>query len=109
MKDKILYKKHERINIALWLSIGIFVLLLLFFLQSIASIEKTTSKRQLESLQNAINRSITQCYAVEGMYPPDLEYLTNHYGITFDQDVFLVDYNFFGSNLFPEVTILRKG
>ena len=48
------------------------------------------------------------CYAAEGVYPPDLQYLKDHYGLTYDETEFLVDYEAYGSNLMPEVTVLRK-
>lgn len=76
------------------------------FVLGIESVSATTSAKQLESLENALSRSIAQCYAVEGMYPPDLDYLKNHYGLVYDEDAFLVDYQPLGANLAPEVTVL---
>ena len=60
-----------------------------------------------DSLEEALNRSITYCYAVEGAYPESLEYLTKHYGLTYDHDRFFVDYHVSGANLYPDVTILE--
>lgn len=90
------------------LSTAAFLILLLLFLGGIRSVSDTTAAKQLESLQTALSRSIAQCYAVEGMYPPDLQYLKDHYGLTYDEADFLVDYEAYGSNLMPEVTVLRK-
>lgn len=90
------------------LSVAAFLILLLLFLGGIRSVSDTTAAKQLESLQTALSRSIAQCYAVEGMYPPDLQYLKDHYGLTYDETKFLVDYEAYGSNLMPEVTVLRK-
>ena len=87
------------------LSVAAFLILLLLFL---GGIRDTTAAKQLESLQTALSRSIAQCYAVEGMSPPDLQYLKDHYGLTYDETEFLVDYEAYGSNLMPEVTVLRK-
>ena len=91
-----------------WIPILAFVLLFLLFMNGVNSIEETTQSKQLESLRTAITRSVTQCYAVEGFYPSSLDYLVAHYGITYDADMFLVDYEYCGNNLFPEITILRK-
>ena len=90
------------------LSVAAFLILLFLFLGGIRSVSDTTAAKQLESLQTALSRSIAQCYAVEGMYPPDLQYLKDHYGLTYDETEFLVDYEAYGSNLMPEVTVLRK-
>jgi len=74
----------------------------------VAVLGDATADKQEESLKTALHRSITQCYAVEGCYPPDLKYLEEHYGLTFDEELFFVDYVSYGGNLFPEVTVLRK-
>lgn len=85
-----------------------FVILLLFFLSGISSVNTTTLTKQQESLENALTRSISHCYAVEGSYPPSLEYLMANYGLSYDTNVFLVDYEYYGDNLYPDYTILLK-
>lgn len=91
-----------------WLPVLLFVFAVGIFLYGMESVSSTTAAKQKESLETALDRSITQCYAVEGMYPPDLTYLKNHYGLTYDEEVFFVDYTSYGSNLRPEVTVLRR-
>lgn len=85
-----------------------FLLLFVLFLKGISSVSDTTLSKQEESLQTAIDRSVVQCYAVEGTYPPGLSYLEEHYGLFYDHDLFFVDYRSNGSNIFPDITILRK-
>ena len=82
---------------------------MLLFYQGIESLSSGSVRRQRESLENALNRSITYCYAVEGSYPESLEYLKEHYGITYDEDRFFVDYKIVGTNILPDVTIIEKG
>lgn len=93
---------------AFWLPIAAFVLLFVLFLNGIRGLSDTTAAKQKESLETALSRSIAQCYAVEGVYPESLDYLKEHYGLTYDEETFLVDYVSYGSNLRPEVTVLRK-
>lgn len=90
------------------LPIAAFLLLLVLFLGGVRNISDATLARQQESLETALSRSISQCYAVEGVYPPDLEYLKLHYGLTYDESAFFVDYVSYGGNLRPEVTVLRR-
>ncbi len=82
------------------------IIILASFVLGIRSVSQTTSDKQSESLENALFRSIAQCYAVEGMYPPDLDYIKEHYGLTFDENKYLVDYQPVGSNIAPEVVVL---
>ena len=95
---------HELIVLHHALLVGIVILLL--FLWGIQSVSDTTAAKQQESLESALARSIAQCYAVEGMYPPSLNYLKEHYGLTYDENKFFVDYQSIGSNLMPEVNVL---
>ena len=80
---------------------------LAIFAVSLRSISASTRDNQKESLENALNRDIIQCYVIEGTYPPSLDYLKNHYGLTYDEDVFFVDYTPRGANLLPDITILE--
>ena len=79
---------------------------LLFFFQGVYAVDNTTSEEQAKSLEEAIRRSIIQCYAVEGTYPPSLDYLKQHYGIFYDSNLFYVDYTPIGSNIMPDITII---
>lgn len=84
------------------------VFLTVFFatLYGMAQVQKDTNERQILSLNNAINRSVLQCYAVEGTYPPSLEYIKEHYGLYYDEDDFFVDYQSIGSNIMPDITVI---
>ena len=85
-----------------------FVILFILFVRGVSSVSDTTYEKQEESLHTAIERSVVQCYAVEGTYPPSLSYLEEHYGLTYDHDLFFIDYQAYGSNIYPDITILRK-
>ncbi len=85
-----------------------FLLLFILFYNGIQSVSDTTLIKQRESLETALMRSISQCYAVEGSYPPDLEYIVEHYGLIYDESLFYIDYQPIGSNIMPDVTILTK-
>lgn len=100
--------KNEYRRFPVRLSILLGASLLLVFWLLINSVNESTIERQQESLENAINRDIIHCYALEGYYPPSLAYMEEHYGLTYDKDLFFVDYRPIGSNMRPDVTILIK-
>lgn len=60
------------------------------------------------SVAASIRKAAVQCYALEGSYPPDLQWLEAHYGLTVDTDHFHVVYQAFASNLMPEIEVLEK-
>ncbi len=100
-------KGFSKLN-KLKLPIIAFLALFAFFLYGIESVSSTASEKQTESLENAVYRSVAQCYAVEGTYPPSLDYLEKHYGLIYDTDLFFIDYQPIGSNIMPDITIIVK-
>ena len=60
-----------------------FVILFVLFLRGIGSVGESTLSKQQESLEQ-------------------------HYGLLYDEDSFFIDYEYYGSNLLPEVTVLRR-
>lgn len=59
-----------------------------------------------ETLRNGITRACVQCYAIEGRYPPSIEYLEDHYAVQIDEDRYYVFYDGFASNLMPDITVI---
>lgn len=59
-------------------------------------------------LEESIRRAAVTCYAVEGIYPPNLAYLQQHYGIQIDEEQYAVFYEVFGSNMMPDITVLER-
>lgn len=80
----------------------------LFLWKFSSSVEDTTRAVQKEQLREAILRSAIHCYSVEGAYPSSLSYLKEHYGISWNPDEYTVDYEVFGSNLPPSVTVIAR-
>ncbi len=91
-----------------FVSIAVFTLIAICFVQAVEYSGRSTIEKQQESLERAISRDIVQCYAIEGMYPPSLEYMEEHYGLTYDSDTFFVDYQPIAANLYPHFTIILR-
>ena len=88
------------------LSILLFLAVLFFFLFGVRAMESKSEEESLASLRNAIQRACVQCYAIEGRYPPSVEYLEDHYGIVIDRDRYHVFYDGWASNVMPDITVL---
>lgn len=98
----------KRITESVNLSFVFCVAVICVFIIGITFISSKNNKDEKEILVNAINKDIVHCYAVEGYYPPTLEYLSEHYGLTYDSSKYLVDYEPIGNNIMPVVTIVEK-
>jgi len=82
---------------------------LLFFLSALSNLQDGRLSEGRQQLEDAVRRSAVACYAAEGIYPPNLEYMEEHYGIQVDRERYTVIYEVFASNLMPEVTVLENG
>lgn len=100
-------RRHIFQNKAL-VSFFIFLIVLLLFLKGIQGLSQTTVFRQKEQLETALSRAATYSYATNGYYPENLDTLLKEYKINYNQQIFYVDYQVLGGNLFPEITILLK-
>ncbi len=100
--------KNEKKNISAFLPAILMVLVLIVFCFAAGSVSKANDAREKEILQNALDRSITQCYALEGAYPASLSYLVDNYGLTYDSKRYFIDYRYIGSNLRPDTMIIER-
>ena len=57
----------------------------------------------------SIRRAAVQCYALEGIYPVNIEYLVDHYGIRPDRKRFVIHYQFIGDNILPDISVIPLG
>ena len=89
-------------------SILLFIAVICLFLYGIYFISNNSTTDDREILERALNRDIIHCYSVEGMYPPSLSYIENHYGLTYDHEKYIVDYEPVGGNIMPGVMIIER-
>ncbi len=99
-------KTKERSVIGYLISALFLFLCLYLLLVATREISARSKAEQLEVLDQAIQRATIQCYAIEGRYPPSVEYLEEHYGLTIDRDNYHVFYDGWASNIMPEITVL---
>ena len=87
---------------------GVIVLTVCFwFLTAVSNLSADRKAEGKMQLEDVLRRTAVACYAAEGVYPPDLEYMIEHYGIRFDEKQYRVDYQVIASNLMPDITVLE--
>ena len=100
-----------------WLSIGavgsLIIIMLVFgyiLVQFSLESQEDTETQQIQVIESAIRRAAVQCYALEGSYPPNVAYLEENYGISYDHKKYLVHYRavFEGSSLGPEIIVFKN-
>ena len=81
--------------------------ILFFFLSSLSHLQDDSAAEDKEQLEAALTRAAVACYAAEGIYPPNVEYLTQHYGVQINEALYIVKYEVIASNLMPDITVLE--
>ncbi len=74
-----------------------------------SGLSRGSREKSRELTLRAVERAVTECYAIEGRYPPDFAYLEKNYGVRVDGRRYLVDYQAFASNIRPAVQLLERG
>ena len=97
-------KKHTIIIVIVILVLAVFGLIWTFAGSSGQDIREESSF----AIQEAVRRSALQCYVVEGIYPPDLAYLEENYGLQVNTDDYYVTYSAYASNLPPDIIVTAK-
>lgn len=82
-------------------------LVLVWFFAALGNLAQGSGEEARLRLEDALRRAAVACYAAEGVYPPDLDYLTAHYGVQADESRFAVHYEIFADNLMPNITVLE--
>ena len=82
--------------------------ILVFFSTALNSLDSGHDAEDLRQLEDTLRRSCVACYAAEGIYPPDLDYLKDYYGVQVDEERYTVFYSVFAENLMPDITVLEN-
>ena len=76
---------------------------------ALSQVEERNEDEQTRLLEEAVLHSTLTCYAIEGRYPPDIEYLEENYGIIYDDERYIISIDSFASNLLPNIYVLTIG
>ena len=90
-------------------AVALFLALVLAALLLLDGIDAKTDRQETEAVRRAVRNAAMTCFVVEGAYAPDLQYLKDHYGLSYNADRYIVTYDAFASNLMPEINVLVKG
>lgn len=99
-------KGKSRFWIELVMPVTVFLLMGCLFFYGVGDVSVHSEEEGKRTLQDALKRAAVQCYSIEGMYPPDVEYLEDHYGIIYNHQKYIVHYEAFASNIIPDIVVI---
>lgn len=92
-----------------WIYTGLLLIAaVLLVLTAVSNLERGKQQQDIRQLEQVLHRTAVACYAVEGAYPPDVAYMRQHYGLTYDESRYIVHYDLFASNFMPDITVMER-
>lgn len=91
------------------IAIAVSVLILVFAGSSLARLARQSREAGLRVALQAVERAVMLCYALEGAFPPDLQYLVDHYGLIVNKDKFVYLYEPVAANIRPIIRVQDPG
>lgn len=64
---------------------------------------------EVRMVEDAVKNAALTCFAVEGAFPYDLDYLRQNYGLAYDEEKYHVMYDAFASNQMPQIRVTVRG
>ena len=86
----------------------IFSVLICILIYGASHFREVSAEQELALTEQAIRRAVLQCYAIEGMYPSSLDYLTEHYNLDIDEEKYFISYDCFASNIIPQIFVFER-
>ena len=85
------------------------VLVLVLAVVLVNRISNSQQSAESEIVRQSIKDAAINCYAVEGAYPDDLQYLRDNYMLAYNEDRYFVTYKSFSSNHIPDIYVTERG
>ena len=105
-------KKNRRGKLSRLLGFAVAALLLaavlLWFSSAVSHVAQGNEAQGKQQLEDALRRAAVSCYAAEGVYPPDVAYITEHYGIQINEEKYFIHYEPIAENLMPEIAVIDQ-
>lgn len=91
------------------LTLGVAAAALVWFYISLSGASRGGTEAGRMAAENAVKRAVLTCYALEGAYPENYDYLEENYGISVNTDRYIIHYEIFASNIMPDISVLVRG
>ncbi len=75
---------------------------------AVGNLAATSHRKEQEQVRKNIEKGITLCYAIEGAYPENTDYLLENYGVDYDAGKYIVHYEYVADNIRPNLTVIER-
>ncbi len=90
-------------------ALALFAATVLAFCLVVDQLTRASDQAELTLVRDAVKSAALTCYAVEGAYPEDIDYLRQHYGLAYNEERYMIYYDAFASNVLPDIRVVERG
>lgn len=90
-------------------ALALFAAIVLAFCLVVDQLTRASDQAELTLVRDAVKSAALTCYAVEGAYPEDIDYLRQHYGLAYNEERYMIYYDAFASNVLPDIRVVERG
>lgn len=101
-------KKQKIIRRTVVMPVLLSICMILIFFAGIIRFHRIGQEQELALARDALKKAVIQCYAIEGVYPADVNYLKENYYLSIDEKKYDIFYDCFSSNIMPEYDVFEK-
>ena len=85
-----------------------FALVIVLLVVSVTFFAGFYSRQNLLLIKQNVKRTAIECYSIEGMYPPNIDYIVDNYSFYYDSDKYFIFYETFASNVMPTIEVYER-
>ena len=102
-------KKNSGFARRLMMTLAVFAVLFVGVYLLVNRVGSASGNAETELVRDAVRSAVLTCYAVEGAYPANIDYLKEHYGLAYNEDAYMVMYDSFATNIMPTIRVVELG
>jgi hypothetical protein len=93
--------------------IAVCIVLAILIAGLVLSTVLTADDSQISAREDAVRETVReralQCYVIENAYPESLDYLKENYGLTVNEEDYLIVYDLYAENQPPQIKVIYRG
>jgi hypothetical protein len=107
MRGVFVKKRGIHLPASNYITVLLFIAVVSVVLMAVGNLSRESEEESLQAMERAVLRSATQCYALEGRYPPSVDYLRRHYGLVLHEEKYIYHYVKAADNILPDIQVLK--
>lgn len=100
--------ENKKNTVNIWLIVILSIILLTSIIFGLMRLEKISSVKEQQYLEDTLKKAAVHSYAMTGKYPDSVETLIDKYGIVYEEKNYFIYFNVFADNVMPTIEVRER-